>query len=92
VRPDNHDHIPAVLLRLGLDEPELFDISGQSLQQPVAAVGPGLLASPEHDGYLDLVSLPQEPLDMALLGAIVMRVDLRPELDLLDDGLRLVLA
>jgi hypothetical protein len=31
VRPDNHDHIPAVLLRLGLDEPELFDISGQSL-------------------------------------------------------------
>jgi len=29
---------------------------------------------------------------MALLSAVVMRVDLRPELDLLDDGLRLVLA
>ena len=29
---------------------------------------------------------------MALLGAVVVRVDLRAELDLLDDGLRLVLA
>jgi hypothetical protein len=29
---------------------------------------------------------------MALLGAVVVRVDLRPDLDLLDDRLRLVLA
>ena len=29
---------------------------------------------------------------MALLGAVVVRIDLRPELDLLDDRLRLVLA
>jgi hypothetical protein len=51
-----------------------------------------LLAAAEHDRHLDLVSLPQEPLDVALLGAVVVRVDLRPDLDLLDDRLRLVLA
>src|SRR5205823_10343374 len=40
----------------------------------------------------DLVSLPEEPLDVALLRPVVMWVDLGPELDLLDDRLGLVLA
>src|SRR5581483_7522638 len=47
---------------------------------------------PEHDRHLDLVARLEEPLDVALLGAVVVRVDLRAELDLLDDRLRLVLA
>src|SRR5215471_3735973 len=92
VRADNHDHVAAVLLRLGLDEAEFLDVGGEALQQPEPELGPGLLASPEHDRHLDLVSLPEEPLDVALLRPVIMRVDLGPELDLLDDRLGLVLA
>jgi hypothetical protein len=31
VRPDHHDHVPAVLLGLCLDEAKLLDITGQLL-------------------------------------------------------------
>jgi len=92
VRPDNHDHVPAVLLRSGLDEAELGDITRKPLQELEPELGPGLLTSPEHDRYLDLVALLEEPLDMALLGAVIVRVDLGPQLDLLDHSLGLVLA
>jgi hypothetical protein len=92
VGPDNHDHVTAVELRLGLNEAKLFDVDRQLLQQPGAEFRPRLLAPPEHDRHLDLVALPQEPLDMPPLGAVVVRVDLRPDLDLLDDRLGLVLA
>ena len=92
VRPDDHDHVTAVLLGRGLDEAEFLDVAGEALQQPEPEFGPGLLASPEHDRHLDLVSLPEEPLDVAPLRPVVMRVDLGPELDLLDDRLGLVLA
>jgi hypothetical protein len=92
MRANHHDHVPAVLLRLRLDEAKLLDVAGQSLQQLVAEFRPRLLATAEHDRHLHLVALPEEPLDMALLGAVVVRVDLRPDLDLLDDRLRLVLA
>src|SRR5208282_1367604 len=51
-----------------------------------------LLTSPEHDRHLDLVARLEEPLDVTLLGAVVVRIDLRAQLDLLDDRLRLVLA
>src|SRR6202043_974729 len=60
--------------------------------QPEAELGTGLLTTAEHDRHLDLVPRLEEPLDVALLGAVVVRVDLRAELDLLDDRLRLVLA
>jgi len=92
MRPDDHDHVPAILLRCGLDEAQLFYVSGQALQQLEPELGPGLLTAPEHDRYLDLVALLQEALDMALLGPVVMWVNLRSELDLLDDCLGLVLA
>jgi len=91
-RSDHHDHVPAVLLRLRLDEAEFLDVAGQPLEQLVPELRSRLLATAEHDRYLDLVSLPEEPLDVAFLGAVVVRVDLRPDLDLLDDRLRLVLA
>src|SRR5262249_15762780 len=61
-------------------------------QELITKLRPGLLATAEHDRHLDLVALPKEPLDVAFLGAVVVRVDLRPDLDLLDDRLRLVLA
>jgi hypothetical protein len=92
VRADDHDHVPTVLLGLRLDEAELLHVVGQLLQQPETELGPGLLTTAEHDRHLDLVPCLEEPLDVAPLGAVVVRVDLRAELDLLDDGLRLVLA
>src|SRR5262249_61676619 len=76
VRPDHHDHVPPVLLGLRLDEAELLDVAGQPLQQPEPQLRPGLLAAPEHDRHLDLVPRLEEPLDVALLGAVVVRVDL----------------
>jgi hypothetical protein len=92
MRADHHDHVPAVLLGRGLDKAEFLDIHSKALQQLVAEFRPGLLATAEHDRDLDLVTLPEEALDMTSLRAVVMRVDLRADLDLLDDGLRLVLA
>src|SRR5579872_2491588 len=92
VRSDHHDHVPPVLLGQGLDEAEFLDVRRQALKQAAAEFWPRLLAPAEHDRHLDLVAGLEEPLDMAPLGAVVMRVDLRPELDLLDDRLRLVLA
>src|SRR3954453_13324290 len=49
------------------------------------------LAAAEHDRDLDLVLVTQEPLDVALLGVVVGLRDLRPELDLADGDLRLML-
>src|SRR5690606_25344839 len=57
---------------------------------PHAHLGAGLLAAAEHDHHLDLVAGLEEALDVALLGAVVVRVDLQPEPDLLEDRVRLV--
>ena len=76
-RAEHHDHVAAVLLGVALDEAQLADVLGQPLQQPVAQLGAGLLAPAEHDRHLDLVAGLEEPLDVALLGAVVVRVDLR---------------
>src|SRR5674476_1201116 len=91
-RTDHHDHVAAVLLGRALDEAKLADVLGEALQQAKAELGPGLLATAEHDRHLDLVASLEEPLDVALLGGVVMRVDLRPELELLADRIDLVLA
>ena len=66
-------------------KPSSCDVLGEPLQQPEAQLGPGLLAAAEHDRDLDLVALLEEPDDVTLLGLVVVRVDLRPELHLLDD-------
>src|SRR5437763_9154456 len=52
----------------------------------------GLLPTPEHDRDLHLRALVEESLDVSLLGVVVANPDLRPELDLLDLDLALVLA
>src|SRR5215210_5138945 len=52
----------------------------------------GGLPPPEHDRDLDLRALVEEPNDVAFLGVVVLYRDLRPELDLLDVNLGLVLA
>jgi hypothetical protein len=52
----------------------------------------GLLTAAEHDRDFDLVAVLEETLDVALLGVVVVRRDLRPELDFADVDLLLVLA
>src|SRR5699024_5549515 len=92
VRADHHDHVASVLLRLGLDRAQFLNVLGQTCQQPAPEFGPGLFTTTEHDRHLDLVPTLEEPDDVTLLGLVVVRVDLRAELDLLDDRVRLVLA
>jgi hypothetical protein len=62
------------------------------LQQAHPQLGARLLAAPEHDHHFDLVALTQETLDVALLGAVVMRVDLQAETNLFEHGVGLVAA
>ena len=92
VRGQDHDHVAAVLLGRALDDTQLGDVRREPLQQPEAQLGPGLLASAEHDRDLDLVAGLEEPHDVTLLGLVVVVVDLRPELHLLDDRQDLVPA
>ena len=92
VRGQDHDHVPAVLLGRALHESQFGDIGGQPLQQPEPQFGTGLLPTAEHDRDLDLVPGLEEPNDVTLLGLVVVRVDLRPELHFLDDRQDLVPA
>jgi len=75
---------------VGLDEPELVHVLGESLEKPEAELGPVLLTTAEHDRDLHLVALLQEADDVALLGLVVVGVDLGTKLHLLDDHVRLV--
>jgi hypothetical protein len=89
---DHHGHVAPVLLRRRLDGTQLGHVLGEALQQPEPQLRTGLLASAEHDGDLDLVATLEEAHDVALLGLVVMGVDLGAELLLLDRGQLLVPA
>jgi hypothetical protein len=80
------------LARRRFDGAEFGDLLGQALEQTHAHLRAGLLAAAEHDHDLDFVALSQEALNVALLGAIVVRVDLEPEADLLQHRVGLVTA
>ena len=56
----------------------------QAVEDVPPEVGVGHLAAPEHDGHLDPVPLREEPHHVALLEVVVVHLDLRPHLDLLD--------
>ena len=71
---------------------QLGHVLGEPLQQPEPQLGAGLLATAEHDRDLDLVATLEEAHDVALLGLVVVGVDLRSELLLLDHGELLVAA
>ena len=68
---------------------------GQLLHKPLENTPPDFgvrhLAAAEEDRRLDLVAVLEEALDMLLLELVVVLVDLRPELDLLDQDHLLVL-
>src|SRR6266511_1503091 len=90
VRSDHHDHVTAVLLRRGFHKTQLRNLFGEPAQEPEPQLRTALLATAEHDRHLDLVTGLEEPQDVTLLGLVVVRVDLRPELHLLVDCLLLV--
>src|SRR5947209_779058 len=92
VRRQHHRHVAAVLLGGRFDESVVGDVRAQALQQSVAQLGPRLLTSAKHDGDLDLRSRLQEADYVALLGLVIVIVDLWPQLLFFDDGLLLVAA
>jgi hypothetical protein len=92
LRREHHRHVAAVLLGALLDDREISEVLGEAVEDHLAALGVGHLAPAEHDRHLDLVAPLEEALDVALLGVVVVLGDLRPELDLADVDLLLVLA
>src|SRR5262249_33010517 len=91
-RRKHHHHVPPVEHRLRFDLSDLLDILRQPHEQVPPALRMTRLSAPEHDRDLDLGALVEEARDMAFLRVVVVNPDLRPELDLLDVYLRLVLA
>jgi hypothetical protein len=89
---EKHAHVAAFLERRRLDHREAVEILEEALEQVAATLGVSLLTTAEHDRDLDLVVVLEEALDMALLGFVVVLGDLRPQLDLADVDLLLVLA
>src|SRR5665811_835013 len=55
-RTKHQRHVSSVLTRIGLDETQVLDVGGKTLQQPVPEFGAMLFASAEHDRDLDPVS------------------------------------
>ena len=92
MRCQHHRHVAAVLLGRRFDEAVVGDVRAQPLQQSVAQLGPRLLTSAKHDGDLYLRSRFQEADYVALLGLVVVIVDLWSQLLFFDDGLLLVPA
>src|SRR5689334_3644958 len=88
----HHRHVAAVLLGPLLDDGELLELLREAVEDHLPALRMGHLAPAEHDRHLDLVARLEEALDVALLGVVVVLRDLRPELDLPDGDLLLVLA
>src|SRR5919206_1572282 len=88
---EHRDHVAPVLAGRAVDLGDLDEVGGQPLQQPPPELGVGHLAAAEHDGDLDLVALLEEPLDVTLLGLVVVRVDLGPHLHLFE-GHQVLLA
>src|SRR6476660_7683182 len=89
---EHHRHVPPFEERLRLDHTNVLDVLSEAHQQVAPTIRMLALAAPEHDRHLDLRALVQEARDVAFLGVVVVNSDLRPELDLLDVDLRLVLA
>jgi len=92
VRRQNHDHIATIEDWLLLDPAKILHVLREPHEEVATPLRMERLAPPEHDRDLHLGPLPEETDDVPLLGLVVMGPDLRPELDLLDLDLELVLA
>src|SRR4051812_11986882 len=91
-RRDHHHHVPTVLLRRRVDDREPLQVHDETVEDPATELRMRHLAPAEHNRHLHPRSRLEEPLDVPLLGGVVVRVDLRPELDLLDLDPRLLLS
>src|SRR5690606_36238461 len=85
-RPGREDRVQliAFLVRHGFRHRNVLQLADEPFQDPQPDFRMGVLAAPEEDRRLDLVAFRQEALDVLLLELVVVLVDLRPELDLLD--------
>src|SRR5690606_38123513 len=79
-----------LLARHVLDGRVLRDLLGELEEHAAADLGTRLLAAAELDRELDLVPALEEAEDVALLGLVVVLVDLETEAHLLDLGVHLV--
>src|SRR5262249_51571218 len=91
-RSQHHHHLAAFEARLLLDLGELGGIVAHPVEQLVAQLLVGHLAAAEAQRHLDLVAFLEEALHRAHLHVVIVVVDHRPELDLLDLDHLLLLA
>ena len=80
----HHHHLPALEARLLLDLGDLGGVVLDAVEELVAELLVRHLAAAEAQGDLDLVAFLEEALHRAHLHVVVVVVDHRPELDLLD--------
>src|SRR6478735_1475220 len=88
----HHRHVAPVLTRCRLDHRDLVHVGGELIEDLAPELRVGHLAAAEHDRDLDLVSLTEELHDLLRLRRVVVDVDLRAVLHLLDDDVRRLLA
>src|SRR6266545_673860 len=77
-------HLVAFLPRRRLGNGDVGQFLDQSLENAPADLGMRHLAAAEEDRRLHFVAVGEEALDVLLLELVVVHVDFRPELDLLD--------
>src|SRR5205823_457393 len=90
-RPEHHHYVASVEERRRLDLADLLDVLRPAHQHVAAAFRLAGLPPAEHHRHLDLGARVAAALRVPLPGGVVVNPDLRPELDLLDVDLRLVL-
>jgi len=87
----DHDHVPALKLRVLLDHCHLLERIGKAVQLQLAPIEVDHLPTAEHHRHLRLVPLLQESLSVLGLKLEVVILGLGPELDLFDLNDRLFL-
>src|SRR5438093_1137394 len=92
VGADHHDHVAPLLLRHRFNHDQFAEVGDETIEDPETQIRVRHLSPTEHDRDLDLVHRLEEPRDVPLLRGVVVRVDLRAELDLFQPGARLLLA
>src|SRR5690606_31933986 len=81
VGAQDHVHIHAGDHRGGVDDGQLVDVGGNTVEYPLTQFWVGTLPTAEHDCHLDLVSCFQEPANVIDLRLVIVTVDLHTELD-----------
>lgn len=73
-RGEQHKHVTAFHLRLGLDRSVRLEILGETLENVKALLRVSHLTAAEHDGDLNARALLEETQNVALLGLVVANV------------------